>query len=279
MGVPGGAADRVADGKGPMAGNAASGRGAVAGPSPDPGLPSLYRRGEAVPGPPLPPGRGGVQFIPRPRSCRPGAPAPWVSIREADRVLAVDDVRAALAHAGPPLLSPLEGTGVRASAVLAPLYDEDGEAHVVLTRRAAHLRSHRGEVSFPGGGQEGDEVLLDTALREADEETALDPSSVEIIGELDHLQTVTSRSFIVPYVGVLPGRPSLRANPHEVDTILHVPLRELLLDEVFREERWGLPPLDRPLWFFELVGDTVWGATAAMLRNLLALSLGVPWRE
>jgi 8-oxo-dGTP pyrophosphatase MutT (NUDIX family) len=185
----------------------------------------------------------------------------------------------ALSNAGRPRRSPLEGTGVRGSAVLAPLFDEGGEAHVVLTRRAAHLRSHRGEVSFPGGGQDPGESLLETARREAFEEVALDPATVEVVGELDHLQTVTSRSYIVPYVGVLPGRPALEPNPAEVEHILYVPLRELLLDEVYREERWGLPPLDRPLWFFELVGDTVWGATAAMLRNLLAVSLGVEWRD
>lgn len=190
--------------------------------------------------------------------------------------MTVADVRRALADHGPPRPSPLENTGVRASAVLAALYDDRGEAWVVLTRRAQHLRSHRGEVSFPGGGQEGDETLRVTALREAQEETGLDPASVEVIGELDHLETITSRSFIVPFVGVLPGRPDLVASPDEVELILYVPLSELLADGVFREERWGLPPLDRPLYFFEIVGDTIWGATAAMLRNLLTLVTGVP---
>jgi 8-oxo-dGTP pyrophosphatase MutT (NUDIX family) len=169
----------------------------------------------------------------------------------------------------------VESRGVRASAVLAPLYEQDGQVHVVLTRRAQHLRSHRGEVSFPGGGHEPeDDDLRTTALREAREEVALDSSSVEIVGELDHLTTVTSRSFIVPYVGALPARPDLTPDPREVERILHVPLDELLLDEVYREERWGLPGFDRPLFFFELVGDTVWGATAAMLRNLLLLLTG-----
>ncbi|WP_208026722.1 NUDIX hydrolase [Rhabdothermincola sediminis] len=194
------------------------------------------------------------------------------------RHLTLEGIRASLAAGGPPRPSLLEGTGVRASAVLAPLYELDGEVHVVLTRRAQHLRSHRGEVSFPGGGQEPGEDLLDTALREACEETGLDRSAVEIICELDHLQTVTSRSFIVPFVGVLPGRPTLEPNPAEVELILHVPLDELLLDGVYREERWGLPPLDRPIYFFEIVGDTIWGATAHMLRNLLALATGTRWR-
>ena len=216
--------------------------------------------------------RGGDQVIPRPPGARLGPPPPWAALPPGRRRPAVADVRAALASAPPPRLSPLEGTGVRASAVLAPLYDEGGEAHVVLTRRAQHLRSHRGEVSFPGGGEEpGDADLRATALREALEETALDPASVEVVGELDHLQTVTSRSFIVPFVGILPGRPELVPDPGEVAKILHLPLSELLADGVYREERWGLPPLDRPISFFEVEGDTIWGATGAMLRNLLAL--------
>lgn len=217
--------------------------------------------------------RGGPQFIPRPTAIRPGDPAPWA---EGDVVVprTLDGVRDALAAAPPPRLSPLEGTGVRASAVLAPLYEDAGEVHVILTRRAQHLRSHRGEVSFPGGGQDPGEDLEDTARREALEEVGLDPASVEIIGELDHLQTVTSSSFIVPFVGLLPGRPSLTANPAEVDKVLEVPLVELLDPAVYREERWGLAPLDRPIVFFELVGDTIWGATGAMLRNLLSLLTG-----
>jgi 8-oxo-dGTP pyrophosphatase MutT (NUDIX family) len=216
--------------------------------------------------------RGGAQQIPRPSSCREGDPAPWADLSLDRRDPSIEQVRAALAAAASPRLSPLEGTGVRASAVLAPLYTHEGGVHVVLTRRAQDLRSHRGEVSFPGGGQDpSDADLWVTALRESWEEVALESSTVERIGELDHLQTVTSRSYIVPYVGLLPGRPDLVASPAEVELVLHVPLSELLADGVFREERWGLAPLDRPIAFFELVGDTIWGATATMLRNLLTI--------
>jgi 8-oxo-dGTP pyrophosphatase MutT (NUDIX family) len=216
--------------------------------------------------------RGGAQPIPRPLSSRAGGPAPWASLPLDHRDPSLDDVRRALAGQGPVRRSALESTGVRASAVLAPLYSHDGEVFVVLTRRAQTLRAHRGEVSFPGGGADpADPDLWATALREAHEEIGLDPSSVELIGELDHLQTVTSRSYIVPFVGVLPGRPELTANPAEVELVVHAPLSELLADGTFREERWGLPPLDHPIYFFELIGDTVWGATAAMLRNLLAV--------
>lgn len=224
--------------------------------------------------------RGGDQEIPRPIGSAPGRPAPWAAIPESERVPSLSTIEERIAAAGPPAPSPLEGTGTRGSAVLVPLHldgDGDGEPSVILTRRSAHLRSHRGEVSFPGGGQDPGETFVETAIREAEEEIDLrDP--VRIVGELDHLQTVTSRSFIVPVVGVLERRPVLHPNPAEVAYALHVPLAELLLDEVFREERWGLPPLDRPLYFFELYGDTVWGATAFVLRNLLAIATGTNWR-
>jgi 8-oxo-dGTP pyrophosphatase MutT (NUDIX family) len=185
--------------------------------------------------------------------------------------------------------SVVESTGaVRPSAVLAPFYELDGDLYVVLTRRSWGLRSHTGEVSFPGGRVEDSETILDAALREAREEISLDPSTVEVLGELDHLMTVTSRSFIVPYVALLPDVPVLHPNPDEVDAVLHVPVHELLLDDVYREEYWTFrtpPPWapaevdeiggpgERSIFFFELVGDTVWGATAAMLRHLLGLAL------
>ena len=221
------------------------------------------------------PARGGPQRIPRTPGSRVGRPAPWAGLAVEERHVSLDRVRAALAARGPAKRSLVEVPGVRASAVLVPLFEHDGDTWVVLTRRAQHLRSHKGEVSFPGGGQDPGEDLRDTALREAREETGLDPATVEIIGELDHLTTISSRSFIVPYVAALPGRPDLHPNEAEVERILYVSLSELLLDEVFREERWGIAPLDRPITFFELVGDTIWGATAAMLRQLLLIVTGV----
>jgi 8-oxo-dGTP pyrophosphatase MutT (NUDIX family) len=130
-------------------------------------------------------------------------------------------------------------------------------------------------MSFPGGRIEAGESAVDGALREADEEVALDPSMVEIVGELDHLSTVTSLSFVVPYVGALPGRPDLRPNPDEVEAVVHVSLAELADPAVFREELWTFPGGDeRPIYFFELVGDTVWGMTAALLRQLVGLVTG-----
>lgn len=245
------------------------------------GLPGWPEPGDPFPGPtaPVPSGRGGEQVIPRPLNARPGGPAPWAHLPPERRRPTLDDVRAALAASGPAWRSEREQLPEidRASAVLAPLYELDGELHVVLTRRTWNLSSHQGEVSFPGGRQDpGDADLWQTALREAREEIALDTSSAECIGELDHLATITSRSFIVPYVAALPpGRPATTANPGEVGAVLHVPVADLLDPTNFREERWTFPwAEDRPIFFFELVGDTVWGATGAMLRQLLGLVTG-----
>lgn len=167
----------------------------------------------------------------------------------------------------------------RASAVLAPLYEHEGETWVLLTRRTMQLRSHSGEVSFPGGGQELGETLVQTALREAREEVALEPSTVRIVGELDHLSTITSGSFIVPYVGELPERPEgLVPNPSEVDAILHVKLSDLLDPDAYHEELWPLFGGEHPVVFFRLEHDTLWGATAAMLRQLLGFVTGTVGR-
>lgn len=155
--------------------------------------------------------------------------------------------------------------------------DDHGHgAHLLLTRRSGALSNHAGQVAFPGGRQDPGETPVDTALREAVEEVGLASSAVRVVGELDHLFTVVSRSHIVPVVGVLDAPPSdLQASAAEVERIFTVPLAELLRDDVFREERWGPPPVDRPVWFFELEGETVWGATAAMVRNLLCIVVGV----
>ncbi len=220
--------------------------------------------------------RGGPQVIPRPADARPGRPAPWASLGDDERVVTLDLLRSTFTgRVG--AASAVEGKeGVHGSAVLASFWEHEGAVEVLLTRRAGHLRAHQGELSFPGGRRDEGESLVEAALREAREEVALDTSSVEVLGELDHLMTISSRSFIVPFVALLPGRPvGLVPNPGEVDAILFVSVAELLLDEVYREERWTWSGEERSIFFFELVGDTVWGATAAMLRHLLGTALGL----
>jgi 8-oxo-dGTP pyrophosphatase MutT (NUDIX family) len=175
------------------------------------------------------------------------------------------------------------------SAVLVALFEEEGEARVVLTRRAAHLRSHRGEVSFPGGRLDPAETPETGARRESAEEIGLDPAAVEPVGRLTEVTTFSSGSTITPVVGLLRGRPALVPSPTEVEHVFDVALAQLADVSVFREEWWSVPgrgPSARagrelsgdapfPVWFFELPDDTVWGATARMLVELLRLVLDV----
>jgi hypothetical protein len=97
-------------------------------------------------------------------------------------------------------------------------------------------------------------------------------SAVEVVAELDTLATVGSRFTITPFVGLLDPLPQLVPHPGEVVKILEVPLSELLADGTFREEHWGSP--DRAISFFELHGETVWGATARILVAFLAHLMG-----
>lgn len=163
----------------------------------------------------------------------------------------------------------------RRSAVLIVLHDGDDGPEVLMTRRSMALRHHRGEISFPGGRVDPGETDVDTAQREAWEEVRLDPRDVTVHGRLAPLSTVVSQSFIVPLVATVERRPQLVAEPAEVDRILWVPVAELLDPTIYREERWGEPPVEHRVHFFELVDETVWGATARMLTQLFSLAIGV----
>jgi 8-oxo-dGTP pyrophosphatase MutT (NUDIX family) len=180
-------------------------------------------------------------------------------------------VRDAVDDAGSlqPLATPF---GRKSAAVLIPLFEEEGEARVILTRRSGNLRSHTGEVSFPGGRIDDDETPLQAALREAHEEVGIDPSSVSVLGPLAPLATMSRSSAITPFVGVLPGRPALTPNPAEVELAFDVPLADLLADDVFEEEIWAWTDgQDRSIYFWYLPDDILWGATARILHELLSL--------
>lgn len=173
---------------------------------------------------------------------------------------------------------PPPGT-LRASAVLVALADGRDGAEVLLTRRSESLTSHRGEISFPGGRVDAGETYIDAALREAHEEVALDPSMVQVRGTLDSISTMVTRSFIVPVVGRLDRHPDLHPAVDEVDRILWVPLAELTRADTFREEIWPFDGQLRPMFFFELDDETIWGATARMLHQLLRVALGIDGPE
>jgi 8-oxo-dGTP pyrophosphatase MutT (NUDIX family) len=187
-------------------------------------------------------------------------------------------VRAACAA----LPTPRDGLGAlahtRPAAVLVPIFEADGEARIILTKRPETMPSHQGEIAFPGGKLEPntDADLRAAALREAHEEIGIEPDAVEIVAELDHLVTVSARFALAPFVGLLATPPVLVPHPREVAAVFDVTITDLLAAEVFREERWDVPAdmlvgvgPDRAIHFFELAGETVWGATARILTGFL----------
>jgi 8-oxo-dGTP pyrophosphatase MutT (NUDIX family) len=196
-----------------------------------------------------------------------GPAAPW----RPGATASIDDVLASVPDHEGPLLPAFPGA--RHSAVLVLLHDGPAGPEVLLTRRSWELRHHRGEVSFPGGRMDPGETPLDTALREAHEEVGLDPDLVRAHGELEHLNTVVSRSYIVPKVATIDRPPPLRGHYPEVDRVLWVPLAELTRPDTYRSERWGTAGVDRVLHFFHLDDETIWGATAHMLVDLLRRTL------
>ncbi len=239
------------------------------------------------------------QIIPTPPYVAPGDPAPWHHVDDRGRRgLTLDRVEAALRREGrhvdggePPAVAAemrgvLAETGAelitRRSAVLVALFEEDGESRLLLTRRSIALKNHKGEIALPGGRSDEGESATVTALREAHEEIGLEPTSVRIMGWLSPIVTFASGSAIQPIVGRIEGRPSVRANPAEVERIFDVALADLLDERNFLEQRWRRetprPGASAdgtfPIYFYRVPGEVIWGATGRVLTELLAAVTG-----
>jgi 8-oxo-dGTP pyrophosphatase MutT (NUDIX family) len=243
------------------------------------------------------------QVIPDPDDVQAGNPAPWSVLSAKDRQdltleLVVERLRAGERHleSWPIPGDPLEMVAVadatsrpvlHRSAVLLAFFEEEGETHVVLTRRSTQLRSHRGEIALPGGRSDPGEPPIETALREAHEEVGIEPASVTTVGWLSPIVTFASGSAIWPVVGLLGERPVFVTDPAEVDRAFAVSLKDLMSDGTFLEERWRRdvprPGADDdgyfPIYFFAVPGDIIWGATARVLTELLCLIAGVAWPD
>ena len=214
---------------------------------------------------------GGQQRIPRPDTFRIGGPPPWAGLTAAQRRVSLDDIRTRLLRSPPGDHAVSLVPNSVAAAVLIPLLEVDGEAHVLFIKRPETMSTHRGEIAFPGGKCEPavDHDLRATALREAHEEIGLAPAAVEVVARLHGVATAASRFTITPFVGFLDRRPDLVPNPGEVVRVLEVPLAELMDPALYREERWDAFRPDMSVFFFELADETVWGATARILSDLL----------
>jgi len=162
--------------------------------------------------------------------------------------------------------------GLRAAAVLVPVVARDPDSPagptVLLTRRAAHLKDHSGQVSFPGGRvHAGDPSPEATAVREAREEIGLDPKRVEVLGRMAEYHTRTGFR-ITPVVAVVTPPFELLPDANEVEEIFEVPLAFLL--DPANHQRHSREWQGELRWFFAMPYDRhyIWGATAAMLVNL-----------
>lgn len=155
------------------------------------------------------------------------------------------------------------------AAVLAPLFeDEEGQVRVVLTKRPDTMPTHAGHIAFPGGRPDpGDDGPVGTALREAHEEVGIHPSRVEVLGFLEPIDTVEFNLMVVPVVGRVATPIELVPSEREVAKV-YTPLLADLADS---GRWWHIPWQDWKVWYYDLEGDTLWGATARMVRLLVGL--------
>jgi 8-oxo-dGTP pyrophosphatase MutT (NUDIX family) len=156
----------------------------------------------------------------------------------------------------------ITGENLKASAVLVPLFYDQGQYHVLFTERSDEVVFHKGQVCFPGGTREpSDSSLLQTALRESEEEIGLEAKDIEVLGELDDITTFVTDYVISPFVAFIPHPHCLRTNGREVKGAFSVPL-SFLMDEVnFNQDAYA----------YEYEGHIIWGATARILRQLVSL--------
>jgi len=177
--------------------------------------------------------------------------------------------RKAVSHIDPEILS-----SAHKAAVLALLLPLSGgqDTGILLMERTGGLGAHAGQISFPGGKQEGQETMLDTALREAMEETGVDREIVQTVGPLTPLYIPPSNFHVYPFVGYVNQLPDFRLNQHEVSRLLIPSVRELMEgshsnSEIFISST-GVS-VSAPCF---LIGeDKIWGATAMMISELLVL--------
>lgn len=158
----------------------------------------------------------------------------------------------------------MSAPGYKEAAVLVALTDSLEQPRLLLTQRSIGMPTHKGEVAFPGGKRDHtDDSLIETAIREAQEEVGLNPAHVNIVGELD--QVLSIHGFLVtPVLAVIPEKAELTPDPRELESLFHVPLSRFLAppDDYFRRDGWAMPTYYH--------GDyRIWGMTAFIIAEMM----------
>ncbi len=158
---------------------------------------------------------------------------------------------------------------LKRAAVLVPLFERNGELHVMFTKRTNEVEHHKGQVSFPGGAMdETDTTIIETALQEAEEEIGLSRNTVYVLGV--HNDFCTPSGFcITPVIAFLPFLPSFSINTTEVSELFDVPLSFFLNSRNERVERRGRTGKVTNVYFYRYGNYEIWGVTAAILRSFL----------
>ena len=160
----------------------------------------------------------------------------------------------------------------RQGGVLVLFYPHVDRIYFPLILRPTYSGVHSGQVGLPGGGyEEIDEGMADTALRETYEEVGVHPSQVTLLGPLTPLYVYASDYLVQPFVGWTDYRPDFHPDPYEVAKLIEAPLADFLNPDNRREEMWKMRNRDVLVPFFEVEEQVIWGATAMILNELLAL--------
>ena len=182
---------------------------------------------------------------------------------------------AQLRMAPKPRMWPDPAATLRPAAALLLVYPHQGDWYLPLTVRGSRLRHHTGQVSLPGGRLDHpDESVEQAALREAHEEIGVTPADVDVLGRLTPLPIAVSGHVLHPVVGAARTRPAFRLAAEEVERLIELPVARLLQPDAVRWEQRvrSLPPqgmMDVP--YFDIAGARVWGATAMVLAEFVAL--------
>ena len=163
----------------------------------------------------------------------------------------------------------------RPAAALLLVYPVGGAATILLTKRASHLPSHKGQVSLPGGAVDPGETIVGAALREAREEVGLQTDLVTVVGCLTPLHIPVSGFELNPVVGTMASRPAMVPETGEVDRIIEAAVADLADPVRHRRVMRVREGLEFDMPYFDIDGEEVWGATAMVLAEFVTL-LGAP---